>query len=53
VYALVPQQDFTELWTDEKLYKKYDISEKEQQLIDSLIKDVAWGDLTPIGVEDE
>ena len=53
VYALVPQQDFTKLWTDDKLYKKYNITKEEQQFIDSLIKDVAWGDLAPVGVKDE
>ena len=25
VYQLVPQQDFSKAWTDEELYKKYDV----------------------------
>jgi site-specific DNA-methyltransferase (adenine-specific) len=38
VYALVPQQDFSKPWTDEKLYAKYHITDKEQAFIDSLIR---------------
>ena len=36
-YSFVPLQDFSEVWTDEKLYKKYDLSEKEINAIESLI----------------
>ena len=38
VYSYVPMQDFTESWTDEKLYAKYGITESEQKFIESLIK---------------
>ncbi len=38
VYSLVPIQDFTENWTDEKLYKKYGINEQEIEFIESLIR---------------
>jgi len=38
VYSYVPMQDFTESWTDEKLYEKYGITESEQKFIESLIK---------------
>ena len=38
VYAFVPQQDFSEEWTDEKLYLKYGITKKEQDFIDTLIR---------------
>ena len=38
VYGFVPVQDFTETWTDEKLYKKYGITEEEQGFIDTLIR---------------
>lgn len=38
VYQFVPVQDFKELWTDEKLYKKYGITEKEIEFIESLIR---------------
>ena len=38
VYTFVPQQDFSKEWTDEKLYKKYGITEEEIAFIDSLIR---------------
>jgi site-specific DNA-methyltransferase (adenine-specific) len=38
VYRLVPEQDFSEPWSDSKLYKKYGITEDEQAFIDTLIK---------------
>jgi site-specific DNA-methyltransferase (adenine-specific) len=37
-YNFVPNQDFKELWTDEKLYKKYGITKDEQAFIDTLIR---------------
>lgn len=37
-YKFVPIQDFTESWNDEKLYKKYGLTEEEIQFIDSMIK---------------
>lgn len=37
-YGFVPTQDFNESWTDEKLYKKYGITEEEQAFIDTLIR---------------
>lgn len=38
VYSLVPLQDFSEPWTDEKLYKKYGLTEEEIAFIDSMIR---------------
>ena len=38
VFGLVPVQDWTEEWTDEKLYKKYGITQDEIEFIDSMIK---------------
>ena len=38
VYQFVPLQDFNEPWTDEKLYKKYELSDDEIQFIESMIK---------------
>ena len=38
VYDFVPMQDFSESWTDEKLYAKYGITKSEQKFIESLIK---------------
>jgi site-specific DNA-methyltransferase (adenine-specific) len=38
VYSLVPDQDFNEEWTDEKLFKKYKISNEEVEFIKTLIR---------------
>ncbi|QEN04765.1 restriction endonuclease [Thiospirochaeta perfilievii] len=38
VYRFVPVVDFNELWTDEKLYKKYNLTETEISFIDSMIR---------------
>jgi len=38
VYSFVPIQDFSEAWTDEKLYKKYDITKDEIAFIESMIR---------------
>jgi site-specific DNA-methyltransferase (adenine-specific) len=38
VYEFVPMQDFTEEWTDEKLYKKYGLTEEEIAFIESMIR---------------
>src|SRR5574344_718204 len=38
VYEFVPMQDFSESWTDEKLYKKYGLTEEEIAFIDSMIR---------------
>lgn len=38
VYSYVPVQDFVETWTDEKLYKKYDLAQEEIDFIESMIK---------------
>lgn len=37
-YAFVPLQDFSEPWTDEKLYKKYGLTEDEISFIESMIR---------------
>lgn len=37
-FAFVPQQDHTQKWTDEKLYKKYSLSDEEIEFIESLIR---------------
>jgi site-specific DNA-methyltransferase (adenine-specific) len=37
-YQFVPLQDFSEPWTDEKLYKKYNLSEEEIAFIESMIR---------------
>ena len=38
VYSFVPLQDFSKPWTDEKLYKKYNLSEEEIAFIESMIR---------------
>ena len=38
VYQFVPLQDFSEKWTDEKLYKKYGLEAHEIEFIESMIK---------------
>jgi site-specific DNA-methyltransferase (adenine-specific) len=37
-YSFVPLQDFSEKWTDEKLYKKYKLTKEEVNFIESMIK---------------
>lgn len=38
VYSFVPVQDFAEEWTDEKLYKKYGLTQEEIDFIESMIR---------------
>ena len=38
VYEFVPMQDFTQSWTDEKLYQKYGLSKDEIAFIESMIR---------------
>lgn len=38
VYQFVPLQDFSEPWTDEKLYKKYGLTQDEIDFIESMIR---------------
>lgn len=37
-FAFVPVQDFSKSWTDEELYKKYGLTEKEIEFIESMIR---------------
>src|SRR5574344_2965077 len=37
-FYLVPLQDFSEPWTDEKLYKKYNLTQEEINFIESMIR---------------
>jgi len=37
-YTWVPLQNFSEPWTDEKLYKKYGLTEDEITFIESMIR---------------
>ena len=38
VYSFIPLQDFNEEWTDEKLYKKYGLTQEEIDFIESMIR---------------
>jgi site-specific DNA-methyltransferase (adenine-specific) len=38
VYSLVPMQDFSKPWTDEKLYKKYGLTKDEIAFIESMVR---------------
>lgn len=43
-YEFVPIQDFSESWTDEKLYKKYGLTQEEIDFIESMIRPMELGD---------
>ena len=38
VYQFVPMQDFSKPWTDQELYKKYNLSQEEIDFIESMIR---------------
>ncbi len=40
VYTFIPDQDFSKSWTDQELYKKYDLTQKEIDFIESMIHPV-------------
>lgn len=37
-FSLIPMQDFSKPWTDEELYKKYNLSKEEIDFIEGMIK---------------
>lgn len=39
-FSFVPDLDMSQEWTDEKLYKRYGITEKEQEFIKSIVKEM-------------
>ena len=43
VYSFVPVQDFSKSWTDTELYKKYGLTQKEIDFIESMIKPMELG----------
>ena len=49
VYAFVPVQDFSNTWTDRKLYEKYGLSDKEIKFVEWMIRPM---DLTGVARED-
>lgn len=46
----MPNQNFDEPWTDDKLYQKYGLNENEIDFIESMIRPM---DLTQNGGDDE
>jgi site-specific DNA-methyltransferase (adenine-specific) len=44
VYSFVPMQDFSESWTDEKLYKKYGLTKDEIAFIESMVRPMEIGE---------
>ncbi len=52
VYSFVPNQDFSKSWSDEKLYKKYKLSKKEIDFIESMIKPMTL-ETEKMGLTDE
>jgi site-specific DNA-methyltransferase (adenine-specific) len=40
VYKFVPMQDFSKSWSDEELYKKYNLTEEEINFIESMIREM-------------
>jgi site-specific DNA-methyltransferase (adenine-specific) len=40
VFLFVPIISLDEKWTDEKLYKKYDLNKEEIEFIESMIKEM-------------
>ena len=43
VYSFVPIQDFSKAWTDEELYKKYNLTDEEIAFVDSMIRPMDSG----------
>ncbi len=43
-FQFVPMQDFSEPWTDEKLYKKYGLTDEEIAFIESMIRPMESND---------
>ena len=44
VYSFVPMQDFSESWTDEKLYKKYGLTKDEIAFIEPMVRPMEIGE---------
>jgi site-specific DNA-methyltransferase (adenine-specific) len=43
-YSFIPMQDFSEAWTDEKLYKKYKLTKAEIEFIEKMIRPMDEGE---------
>ena len=52
VYEFVPIQDFSQPWTDEKLYKKYSLTVEEISFIENLIRPMDFSQVSETEEED-
>jgi site-specific DNA-methyltransferase (adenine-specific) len=43
VYSFVPTQDFTQPWSDDKLYKKYKLAEDDIAFIEKMVRPMEDG----------
>jgi hypothetical protein len=39
-FQFIPIQDFSQSWSDEKLYQKYNLSQEEIDFIESMIREM-------------
>jgi len=56
VYRFIPMQDFTQSWTDEKLYKKYGLTKEEIAFVESMVRPMdanTKDEVTEDGADDE
>ncbi len=53
VYSFVPMQDFNEVWTDEKLYKKYGLTNDEIAFIESMIRPMSVSEFSGLKNEQD
>jgi site-specific DNA-methyltransferase (adenine-specific) len=52
-FIFVPIQDFSEPWTDEKLYKKYGLTKEEIAFIESMIRPMSEAGFSGLGNEQD
>lgn len=43
-YSFIPIQDFSEMWSDEKLYKKYKLTKAEIEFIEKMVRPMGNGE---------
>jgi site-specific DNA-methyltransferase (adenine-specific) len=53
VYHFVPMQDFSEPWTDKKLYKKYGLTQEEIAFIESMVRPMDNGEETETEINED
>jgi len=44
IYSFVPMQDFSEEWSDDKLYKKYKLNKAEIEFIEKMVRPMDNGE---------